>query len=54
MDIMYYLVYIPETDGDLVTEPYNDKRDLDERVKELCLHRGDYAIFHGSCIKGFH
>lgn len=51
---MYYLVYILETDGDVLIEPFNEKKDLDNRIKELhLLHRGDYSIFHGTCIKGF-
>ncbi len=50
---MYYLVYQRHTDGDILIEPYNSKADLYERVDKLNLHITDYAIFLGTCQKGF-
>jgi hypothetical protein len=50
---MYYLVYLKETDGDVGILPFNELADLWDAVKELKLHHNDYAIFKGSCRKGF-
>jgi len=48
---MYYLVYLKETDGDIIIEPYNEYMGLMARAKELKLHPSEYSIFKGTCIK---
>lgn len=63
---MYYLVYTKQTDNEdlldikpkMIIEPINCLEDLHERIDELIgdppfLHRSDYAIFQGTCLKEF-
>ena len=50
---MYYLVYLKETDSPMEILPFNELADLWEAVDVLELHPSDYAVFKGSCLKGF-
>jgi len=50
---MKYLVYLKETDGEIEIIPFNELADLKEAVREMNLHPSDYAIFSGTCLKGF-
>ena len=50
---MNYLVYLKETDGEIEILPFNELADLWEAVHAMELHSGDFAIFNGTCLKGF-